>query len=293
MRLVVRTWPLIALAGCAHAIPTATTTDPELCFRETRPRLVAPHGDQVGVCYGDGDCLVVDHVHGTMVKRVGWPHAEQGFPPELREPQRVDKFELERSDTDEATFCAAGDRATCHAMHLPGVTDARTVLPAISLDGASLYYVVREGAHAFLDTVATATSARTGRVPLAGADAPNHLYSVDRIGTAILVRDSIPRGLNDEPFTYTLIDPATTARRELLDGGAIELDDHTAIVVDANGASIVETHGLVTLERHVAAGGAAVGVNRDVGVLAFGSPSSIVVIEHRHVTREWRMPMCH
>lgn len=289
---------LAALTACAHRVPTATPADPELCLHDGRepPRLVAPHGDLVSVCYGDGDCLVLDHVRGRVVARAAWPAgAEQGLPDELKVPEPPGRFELERTERETAVCDKTGG---CRRLRLPGVADQRTVMPAISADGGELYFVAHDGDRAFLDTIAVdARARRTNRVALPGADAAEHGFDVDRVGTAVLVRESIHLGLHDTRSSRVLVDPYTSAIRALPDGTAVQLDDHAALVVEGKRATIVATRALKTLATHVEPGAAERGstiaaANGAVAVVAFANPPTILAVEHRRFAHRWRLPIC-
>jgi hypothetical protein len=286
---------VLFFVGCAHGVPTVASKNPDDCVDVDPPEpatTVAPHGNEVGVCFADNDCFVVDHVHGHIVGRTGIVHTELGDPPELRLDRPPERFETVRTET-ETSVC---DRdKVCRTLTLPGVADQRTVLPAISASGHELYFVARDNNQAFLDTIAIdARGRRTGRVPLpiGAGSLDDHGFTVERVGTAILVRDSISLGLNNERSQQILVDPLTGATRSLLSGSAVALDETTAVVMQSGRADIIKTQGLATITSRTTGDGMAAGANGKVAVLAHSNPPTLIVIENRRFTRTWRLPTC-
>ncbi len=289
------------LAACASSglPPVAAAADGNACLptdEATTPvtQLVS-HGERAGVCF-DARCFLVDLRRGTATAVSSRPSADAEEPVELR-PERIPPapFEVQRTEHD-ISVCARDH--SCSTF--PSPVDARTLDVVLGADGKRAYFVLA-GREVYLETYdLQAPIKRVGHLrltDLAGRSFDHgieHIYSLARVGTALLVGDG---SVQPEAWEYTLVDPDTGKARHIGQGAAVELDAETVLMFEGKHATIVRSHGLGNLASYVAAGDASHAsgaVGGGAAVVAFSNPAELTAVNltTRQFGASWRIPVC-
>jgi hypothetical protein len=290
----------LGLAACASRLPpVATPSDSNACLPvDDATALVTQlvsHGERAGVCF-DARCFLVDLRRGTTTAVSPRPSADAEEPVELR-PERTapSAFEVERTE-HEISVC--DHNHACSTF--PSPVDTRTLDVVLSADGKRAYFVLA-GPQVYLETYdLRAPITRIGHLRLTGIAGRSfdhgvqHIYSLARVGTALLVGDG---SVEPEAWQLTLVDPDTGKARNLGQGSAVELDAETVLMFEAKHATIVRSHGLDNLTSYVAAGDASHAsgaVGGGAAVVAFSNPAELIAIDlaTRRFGASWRIPVC-
>jgi len=286
---------IAVVAGCASSrgIPRARATDPDVCVAAedvtNSVEGIRTDGKRVEVCYGGASCITFDVATSTVSR------AEIAEQP----PDPLERFELARDEDGSIALC---DRHTdiCTTIRIPG-QDERAVPIEPGPNGNELYALVtsEDGVH-YLDTY-DLRSRRIGRIVI--GHGKDHMFSMWRVGSAVLVNESIDAdaGMNNASST-TLVAPFTGAIRRLANGHAIELDPTSILAIEGRDATIVEARTLRALATHQAPGkpvpdhssAAGIRIDRKRAIVAFTDPPSIATIDipARRFVSAVRLPVC-
>jgi hypothetical protein len=287
----------IAVVGCTRVTPLARVVGEDVCIESHAATQAVDQlerdGTHVQVCY-DGACIVFDTTTSTVSRRQLDP------PPEPSERFFLDSGQDgEEGNGETISLC---DRLTdvCSRVRIP-VEDVRTVAMEVNATGTELYAIITNDAGVHLDTY-DLRSRRIGRISLGISNGREHFWSLRRVGTALIVSESIAFDITKSASTNTLVAPFTGAIRRLAQGSAIELDQNTLLVLEGRSASIVEARTFRTLATHTAPGkpiadhssAAGIRVQKYSAIAAFSDPPSVATIdirERRFVTAR-RLPVC-